>query len=222
MKKLIKGIVDFRQKSLLEYQEKYAKLASGQSPDTLFIACCDSRVVPNTFASTDPGDLFVVRNIGNVVPPYHDCSEHGLVVDESVAAALEFSILELKVKDIVICGHSECAAMRAFTNKNASSNLPFVQIWLQHAQPSYQRYLKQQDKPSHLVAHNLLSQINVMQQIDHLKTYPWIKQAVENNTLKLHGWWFDLATADVHYYSLERGDFVLIDDAEAENIFSTL
>src|SRR5881394_3962269 len=105
MKKLVHGIVDFRKNVRPRYKDTFAQLALGQSPDTLFIACSDSRVVPNLFASTNPGDLFVVRNVGNLIPP---CDSKGVsIADESEAAAVEFAVLTLQVRDIVICGHSE-------------------------------------------------------------------------------------------------------------------
>src|SRR3954464_15796837 len=118
MKKLIRGIIEFRKTKLQIYREKFAVLATGQSPDTLFIACSDSRVVPNLFASTDPGDLFVVRNIGNLVSPRSD--EHG----HSTAAAIEYAINNLGVKNVVICGHSECGAMQALMNGRENVSLP--------------------------------------------------------------------------------------------------
>ena len=100
MRKLINGIVEFRRNVQNEYIEKFSRLAQGQKPDSLFIACSDSRVVPNTFASTDPGDLFVLRNVGNLIPP---CGEHGVSVsDESEAAAIEFAVLNLNVAFLVL------------------------------------------------------------------------------------------------------------------------
>src|SRR5271154_5622632 len=105
MKKLLQGIVEFRKSLTEERRALFAQLALGQKPDVLFIGCSDSRVVPNLFASTEPGDLFVVRNIGNLIPPC-SCSAH----ESSVAAAIEFSLFSLNVSDIIICGHSECGA----------------------------------------------------------------------------------------------------------------
>src|ERR1041384_7022651 len=111
MKKLIQGIIDFRRKLKPEMRATFARLALGQKPDALFIACSDSRVAPNVFASTNPGDLFVVRNVGNIIPP---CGVMGnSVADESEAAAIEFAVTRLNVRDIIICGHSECGAMQA-------------------------------------------------------------------------------------------------------------
>src|SRR4051812_40289676 len=108
MKKLIHGIVDFRQRALPGYREHFARLALGQKPDALFIACSDSRVAPNVFASSDPGDLFMVRNVGNLIPP---CGECGVSDgDQSEMAAIEFTLSNLTVSDIIVCGHSECGA----------------------------------------------------------------------------------------------------------------
>src|SRR3954466_9946866 len=109
MWKLIRGIVDFRKNVRPAVKETFSRLALGQRPDTLFIACSDSRVVPNLFASSDPGDLFVIRNVGNLIPP---CGVQGhSASDESEAAAIEFALQSLPVAQIIVCGHSECGAM---------------------------------------------------------------------------------------------------------------
>lgn len=212
MRRLINGIVDFRKKSLAEYREKFSKLAQGQSPDALFIACCDSRVVPNVFASSDPGELFVLRNIGNLVPPFHD-APHEHPTDTSVSATIEFAVKRLNVSDIIVCGHSECGAMQFFTTPHQDANLVCVDKWLNLAAPSYERF--QQSRPHGTMAkfspHNQLSLINVLQQVDHLKTYPWVRERLETNQLRLHGWWFELASADVYHYRADKDDFVVID-----------
>jgi carbonic anhydrase len=202
MKKLLQGIKDFRANQLHEYREKFSKLAHGQAPDTLFVACCDSRVVPNTFASTDPGDLFVLRNIGNLIPP------HGAADAVSVEAAIEFSTSILNISYIVICGHSDCGAMRAFTENTVHTQGPAVEKWLSYAQPSYDTLLKTNPLPSD--PHNLLSHINVIQQLEHLKTYPEVKSRIDSGKLSIHGWWFDLATADVSEYDEKTKEFRVI------------
>lgn len=217
MKKLITGIVDFRSKSLEEYRNKFSKLASRQSPDVLFVACCDSRVVPNTFASSDPGDLFVLRNIGNIIP----CSYHH---DVSVAATIEFSLLSLGVQDIIVCGHSDCGAMQTLI-KNASEvveTFSSLNLWLKYAASSYDRFKTSTLKNTGLSPCNMLSRINVLQQIDNLKTYPLVNQLLQNKKLRIHGWWFDLATADVYYYSEKHEEFILIDEKEQKNILRFL
>src|SRR5438067_7318172 len=111
MKKLIRGIVEFRKNVRSGYRETFAHLALGQAPDALLIACSDSRVVPNLFASANPGDLFVIRNVGNFVPPAG--GDGGSWNDGSEAAGIEFALSKLPVTDIIVCGHSECGAMQA-------------------------------------------------------------------------------------------------------------
>lgn len=212
MKKLIDGIIEFRANSLADYRARFAKLAYGQNPDTLFIACCDSRVVPNTFASCNPGDLFVVRNIGNIVPPYPQADNH----DVSTAAAIEFSLQTLNVQDIVICGHSECAAMRSFIDIPPASQLEFLTDWLQFAVPAYEKFKAEPPHNPELALHNQLSQVNVLQQLEHLKTYPQVADRLQQGQLKIHGWWFELASADVYYYEDLTQRFTVIDETVRE------
>lgn len=217
MKKLVKGIVEFRQNLRPSYQEKFASLALGQSPDTLLITCSDSRVAPNVFASTDPGDVLVVRNVGNLVPP---CFEDGMSsADESEAAAIEFAVLKLGVSDIVICGHSECAAMKNIMRGRELLAEPNLRAWLRHGEASM---LKMSAMETVQTPHNHLSQQNVLQQIEHIKSYPFVNQRVQEGTLRLHGWWFELQTANVYAYDAEVKKFVVIDEECADRIISRL
>ncbi|MDQ3232118.1 MAG: carbonic anhydrase [Pseudobdellovibrionaceae bacterium] len=220
MKKLLKGIVDFREKLQPAYRETFARLALGQSPDALLIACSDSRVVPNLFASTDPGDVFVIRNVGNLIPP---CGEDGInIFDKSEAAAVEYAVDQLKVKDIVVCGHSECGAHMAVLRgtQGLSGNL---RSWLRHAEPSlFKLHAETGLDCADLAPHNQLSQLNVLQQLEHLRTYPSVRQAMENGRLQLHGWWFDIANAEVHAWEPPLNRFVIIDREEAEAILQRI
>jgi len=208
MKKMIEGVIDFRKKSLISYREKFSKLALKQFPDVLFVACCDSRVVPNIFVSSCPGDLFVLRNIGNLIPVYP--SRGNCKIDASVAAAIEYSLLNLKVGHIVICGHSECGAMKSLLKKGSKTT--YLDMWLKHAKSSYKRFKNCISKSTNLTQCNLLSRINVLQQMDNLKTYPLVMELIQKNKLKIHGWWFDLATADVYYWKSKSEKFILIDE----------
>jgi carbonic anhydrase len=209
MKKLRQGIVDFRRCRRPEYASTFARLALGQAPDALFVACSDSRVVPNLFASTEPGDLFVVRNVGNIVAP---CGENGASMsDESEGAALEFSVLSLKVSDVIVCGHSECAAMRALVDGREKLDLPHMRSWLRHAQPALERHRKT-GSSSGLAPHNQVGQLNVLLQLDHLRSYPFIREAEESGRLALHAWWFDIAGADVYEWRDDKETFVLVDE----------
>lgn len=219
MKKLIKGIVEFRSTLRPEYAETFAKLALGQNPDTLFIACSDSRVVPNLFVSTDPGDLFVIRNVGNLISP---CGVDGISLgDVSEAAAIEYSILYLGVTSIVVCGHSECAAMKELIAGNTRDEMPMLKTWLRNGYPALERMDSSAWIDPKLAPHNRLSQVNVLQQTDHLMTYPMVKERVDAGQLSLHGWWFDIAHAEVHAYEEGLG-FVLIDETEAQRILARM
>lgn len=220
MKKLIDGIVEFRQKVQKDYRDAFGKLATGQSPDTLFIACSDSRVVPNTFASTNPGDLFVLRNIGNIVPP---CDQNGVSIsDESEAAAIEFAVLNLNITDIVVCGHSECGAMRALVGDRSKVEMPNLRGWLRHGDDAVERLQSGLTLDASLSEHNQLSQLNVLLQMEHIKTYPHVYKRISEGSLGIHGWWFDIAHADVYAYEQELNRFVLIDEEEAARIIARL
>lgn len=217
MKKLVKGIVEFRQKARPLYQEKFGRLSAGQSPDTLFFACSDSRVVPNLFASTDPGDLFVVRNVGNFIPR---CEGNGhSSADESEAAAIEFALMTLNISDIVVCGHSECGAMQALVDGRDHVFPPNLRAWLRHGEPALAR-LAGGSAPLNLP--NELSQLNVLQQLEHLRTYPIVTERIAQRRLNLHGWWFELSTANVFAHEPEAGRFVVIDEEEAARILARL
>ena len=219
MEKLIRGIVEFRKNVRPEYRETFARLALGQSPDTLFIACSDSRVVPNLFASADPGDLFVIRNVGNLIPPAGD---DGISQsDESEAAAVEFALGKLKVTDVIVCGHSECGAMQAILGGREKVEPSHLRSWLRHGEPAHKQLAKGGPDKS-LERHNQLSQLNVLSQLEHLKSYPLVRANLEAKTLRLHAWWFELKNADVYAYEEPLHRFVLIDAAEAEALISRL
>jgi carbonic anhydrase len=211
LKKLIRGIIEFRKTRRPEYASTFAKLAQGQFPDALFIACSDSRVVPNLFASTEPGDLFVVRNVGNIMPP---CGPDGVSMsDESEAAAIELAVLNLKVKDIIVCGHSDCAAMRTLHSGLSDALPPHLHRWLRHAEAARTRYENGARTSAELAPHNQISQLNALLQLEHLRAYPAVRQAESEGRLALHAWWFDIGHADVHYWKSSESRFVLIDES---------
>jgi len=214
MRKLVRGIVDFRKNVRPFCKDTFAKLALGQAPDTLFIACSDSRVVPNLFASSDPGDLFVIRNVGNLIPP---CDHHGQTEhDESEGAAIEFAVLNLSVKEIIVCGHSECGAMTMLAEGRRNLASHHLKNWLRHGEVSLKQVETDTRIDVNLSIHNRLSQRNVFEQMEHLKTYPDVRERIENGTLRLHGWWFDIREANVYEYEESEGKFLLIDDEYAK------
>lgn len=217
MRNLIQGIVNFRENLTDEKRNLFAQLALGQKPDALFIACSDSRVVPNLFASTNPGDLFVIRNVGNLIPPTDSYTQ-----EDCVGAAIEFTLNSLEVSDIVICGHSECGAMHSILSNKEYDCCPHLNAWLKYGQKSLQQMQQGFTLDKELSPLNQLSQINVLQQIEHIKTYPAVIKRLKENQIRIHGWWFDIAHADVYGYEEELKKFIIIDKEESELILSRL
>ncbi|MFO0748519.1 MAG: carbonic anhydrase [Myxococcota bacterium] len=223
MKKLLRGIADFRSRVRPAYRDMFAQLALGQRPDCLFIACADSRVVPNMVASTDPGDLFVMRNVGNLVPPL---GPDGVSLgDESEWAAIEFAVETLAVSEIVVCGHSNCGAIHALHGGRERVVAPHLRSWLRHAEPALSRHADEDERGRTLAgvsAVDRISQLNVLVQIDHIRTYDIVRERVEAGLLRLHAWWFDVANADVYAFEDARDRFVLMDEAEAHRLIARL
>jgi len=216
MRKLIQGIMEFRRQRRSDYAETFAQLALGQHPDVLFIACSDSRVAVNVFASTDPGDMFVVRNVGNLIPP---CDESGRsLADESEASAIEFALMQLEVGHIIVCGHSDCGAMKALVAGRSLLRPPNLREWLRHAEPA----LAAAKGTGGVVDLNAVSQQNVITQLEHIRTYPAVRDRLAKDAVTLHGLWFDIRHADVYYYEPDRRTFVQIDDEEGKRILSRL
>jgi len=210
MHKLIRGITTFRSRSTPEQRELFAKLALGQRPDALFVCCSDSRVAPNVFASTDPGDLFVVRNVGNIVPA---CDAYGKSTsDRAEAAAIEFALATLNVRDIIICGHSECGAMAALWSGLENVTWPNLRSWIATAQPALARCKAGEEINPGLSDVNRLSQLNVLEQAAHFLTYPLVKERVDAGTLNVHAWLFDIANAGVMAFDPRNKKFALVDD----------
>jgi len=203
VQKLLAGIREFHKQVRPVYRERFAHLALGQSPDCLFIACSDSRVVPNLFASTDPGDLFVLRNVGNIVPPCSHCHAQAPAAaasDTAAGAAVEFATVALEVRDIVVCGHSSCGAMRAAMDGPPPPGTPHLDHWLAHTRPSLERLAREVALCPERPAADRPSQAHVLQQIDHLRAYPAVAERIAAGRLALHAWWFDLADAEVLVY----------------------
>lgn len=216
MKKLIQGLMQYRREELPKRRQMFKRLAEeGQDPDTLFLACADSRIVPNLLTMGEPGELFTVRTVGNLIAP---AGEGGMGLgDVSEAAAVEYSLIVLDVRDVVICGHSHCGAMKTVLDGGKDlEGAPNLAEWLKHGVPSIERV-----KNARFIDHSLalveqLSQVNVLQQLDHLRTYDFVREREERGDVHLHGWWFDVATGETWVYDEERGGFVTLDDEEAE------
>jgi carbonic anhydrase len=216
MRKLIRGIVEFRETRLPQYVERFRELSLGQAPDALLITCSDSRVVPELLASTDPGDLFVTRNVGNMVPPAN--AEGSSTGDVSEASALEYSVLVLNVQDIIICGHSECGAMRAVVDQAPLRDAPNLNKWLHHCTSAAFRLDQEGPLDPSRSLHDQLSQVNVLVQLEHLMSYSIVRDRVRTGSLHLSGWWFDIAAGEMLTYERETRSFERIDRKTAERL----
>lgn len=220
MRRLVEGVLDFRRRLLPSMRGHFASLRHAQKPDSLFIACSDSRVVPNLFSSTNPGDLFVMRNVGNIVPPAGVKDEDML----SEGAAVEFSVQMLNVRDIVVCGHSECGAMVA-TNalinpevKEKPKLPPHLDLWLKYAFPAAKRLVAGEVLDSSWSVANQLSQLNTLHQLQNVRSYPIVAQRMKEGKLDLHAWWFDISTGDVYCFDGRLKKFVILDEEHAKEM----
>ena len=194
--RLIEGLRRFRREDFPAYREHYERLvAEGQKPTTLFIGCSDSRVVPDLITGAMPGELFIVRNVGNLVPPFEpDAGYHG------VSAGIEFAVLTLGVTDIVVCGHTHCGAIRAlYDPPNAAS--PHVTRWLELAHDA------RLDEPVSEAMLRRTEQRSVALQLERLLTFPMVAERVERGEVSLHGWHYVIEEGRVDVLDIEAGEF---------------
>lgn len=191
MNHLLPGLRKFSESVFPHQQAMFEALYEGQKPHTLMITCSDSRIDPNLMTQTKPGEIFVVRNAGNIIPPYG--SSRG-----GEEAAIEFAIEGLGISNIVVCGHSKCGAMSALMDDSNLSGLPCVESWLGHAHATRKR-MQQHDKAE------LIEVIreNVLVQADNLKTHPSVSAALRAGKVKLYGWVYHFETGTVSIYDSE-------------------
>jgi len=202
MQKLIEGIHHFQQTIFDTQKHLFERLAQGQQPLALFLTCSDSRIDPSLLTQTQPGELFIMRNAGNIVPPY------GTVLGGE-AATIEYAVAVLKVKDIIICGHSLCGAMDGLLHPEHLHGLSAVQAWLTHARATAriieENYGHIADETDRLTA---AVEENVLVQIESLRTHPSVAAGVLRGDLKLHGWTYEFETGRVFAYEPEQGQFL--------------
>lgn len=204
MQKLVEGIHRFQEEIFSMQQGLFQRLVDGQEPQALFITCSDSRIDPNLLTQTDPGELFILRNAGNIVPPY---SQHG----GGEAATIEYAVSVLGVRDIVICGHSHCGAMSGLLAPEQISALPAVRNWLAHAEAT-SRIMKENYQHLHDDADQraLLTATvgeNVLVQLENLRTHPCVLAAMARRELKVHGWVYKFESGRVFAYDPTTGQF---------------
>ena len=200
MKKLIKGLHTFQREVFAQKEQFFANLAHGQNPEVLFITCSDSRINPHLMTTTEPGDLFIIRNAGNIVPTY------GTGGGEE--ATIEYAVQVLGVKDIVVGGHTHCGAMAAGHNPKTIEHLPSLTRWVQtHIVPTAALVNKSYQELDNAARINVLMQESVLRQIENLNTYPAIRERVAQGVLSIHAWVYEIESGKVFSYAAPKGQF---------------
>lgn len=196
---LKKGVIKFKEKDFDEHKELFKNLKNQQNPKTLFITCSDSRVVPNLITDTKPGELFIIRNIGNIIPKYQEKSKSYLATISSI----EYALLHLNIENIVICGHSNCGACKAlYEDKKELKKMPFVKNWLKQIKHIAKSIKKMNlgDEKRELIT----ERANILNSKKNLKTYPGIKKALKNKKLEIHSWHYIIETGEVFAYENKK------------------
>ena len=200
MEKIVNGYLQFKESGFEERKDLFEKLSNSQSPEVLFITCSDSRIDPNLITQTEPGDLFVIRNAGNIVPPHTRESD-------GIAASIEFAVVALGVKHIVVCGHSNCGAMKGALNTSGLTALPKVKGWLNYCSEAVTIV---QSRERNLASDELdsVTQENVLLQIRRLEQYPEISKRMTTGSIEIHGWVYEIGEGTIKCFNQEKQGFI--------------
>lgn len=204
LRHIVDGFLHFHHEVFPEQQQLFKKLATAQAPRAMFITCADSRIVPELITQSSPGDLFVTRNVGNVVPPYGQ-------MNGGVSTALEYAILALGVQHVIVCGHSDCGAMRAVLNPDSLDKMPTVKAWLRHAEVA--RIVVEDNCSCTTEAESMqvLTEENIICQLQHLRTHPSVASRMASGQLFIHGWVYSIETSEIKAYDAEQDRFIPLD-----------
>ncbi len=211
MSRFALGVIKFQREVYPEKQELFERLSTGQSPEALFITCSDSRIETAMITQTDPGELFICRNAGNIVPPHSN--ETG-----AMTASIEFAIGALKIPHIVVCGHTECGAMKGAMNRAGLTTLPHVREWLGYSQGAVDIVEAMGAGLDPDAKMKMLLEQNVMLQLQHLKTHPTVAVALAQKAVQLHGWVYDIKTGSVSAYDDATETWVPVEERYASEL----
>jgi carbonic anhydrase len=195
MERLLTGYEWFRTRVYPNHAHRFARLSDSQNPQALLITCADSRIDPSLLLQCEPGDLFLCRNAGNIVPPGH-CSDASEGC--GVAATIEYAIEVLKIPDIVVLGHSDCGAMKGVMNPENLANKPAVAKWLKHAADF---------APHSHACLRTVTESNIVKQVSHLEKYATVAAAIAENRVRVHGWYYDMPAGELHELDSIAGQF---------------
>lgn len=204
MEHVISGVAKFQSEVFPSKKARFSKLADGQNPEVLFITCADSRIDPNLVTQTEPGELFICRNAGNIVPP-HSSQTGGMT------ASIEFAVAALGISHIVVCGHTDCGAMKGAIAPDNLDGLPHVKEWLSHCRSATEVV---RDRNGDLCKDHLeeVTFENVIQQLQHLRTHPSVASGLANGRVTLHGWVYNIGSGEVLCFDEETRQFKPIDE----------
>lgn len=203
---LFDGVKEFKSVDFEQYRELFGKIGRSQDPHTLFIGCSDSRVVPNLITRTQPGDLFMVRNIANIVPVYRESEEF-----LATTSAIEYAVKALNVSTIIVCGHSNCGGCSAlFADESALKHIPHTRKWLELSTNVREKLTRLRISDPE-VREWMSEQLNVVEQMRHLLTYPYVAERYKSGELKILGWYYILETGEVYDYQTDTRRFVKIE-----------
>jgi carbonic anhydrase len=218
MQTLLDGVHRFREGEFGKYKQMFRRLSrQGQKPHTLFITCADSRVLAELITHSNPGDLFVIKNLGNIVPP-PDTSD----APNSTGAGIEFAVEVLGVSDIVVCGHSQCGAIAALMNPNQTNALPHLRKWVELAAPVRQLV---QTNYAHLTTDEsrlrVAEEENILFSLERVRSYRCVESKLADESLRLHGWFFKISTGELFAYDPAQKQFHPITREKPTNGSST-
>ncbi|MDY0321968.1 MAG: carbonic anhydrase [Arcobacteraceae bacterium] len=205
IEQFIKGNISFRSSKFKHFEDDFETLVKkGQTPEVLFIGCSDSRVVPDLIVDSKPGDMFILRNVGNFVPPFKaDNDFHGS------AAAIEYAVSVLNVKHIIVCGHSFCGACQAlYSDLGDDIGLIHVRKWLELGYKAKEYVIKEFGNLSKEEIYRKTEKTSIVYQLENLLTYPEVKRKVDENLLTIHGWYYKIEDGSIEEYNQEKNSFV--------------
>ncbi len=200
MKDVINGVMKFKEVGFTERKQLFSDLANQQNPDYLFITCSDSRIDPCLLTDTDPGELFICRNAGNVVPP-HTTATGGMT------ASIEYAVAVLNVKHIIICGHTDCGAMKGAINPESVESLPHVKEWLGHCSAAREVVKAKNNEEISLDHLDEVIEQNVLMQLQHLRTHPAVARKLATGQVELHGWVYSIGDGSVRAWDKDTNNF---------------
>ncbi|HMF75350.1 MAG TPA: carbonic anhydrase [Bryobacteraceae bacterium] len=201
MRSLINGFFHFKHHVFPQERQHFQKLANGQNPEALFITCADSRIVPDLITQSRPGDLFVCRTVGNQIPA------HGAAAGNGVSSAIEYALKALDIRHIIVCGHSDCGAMKAVLDPTKLSDLPATASWLEHAAAARSVALKSYVGVTDDARLHVLTEENIIAQLRNLATHPSVAVKLAQGELTLHGWYYQIHSGEITSYDAERRIF---------------